>query len=104
MLHYTDGSGYKPISAGQVWVFKASRPPGSHHTGAYFTTLGPTTRNLAIRLRIPRSKLAYVFSFTGQEGLQPLAGGRGEYVFWSPTDYNVDEDRQVYCGPTEKMP
>ncbi len=104
MLHYTNGSGYKSISSQRIWVFKASAPPGSHRTGAYFTTLGPHARNLAIRLRIPKEKLEYVFAFSGQDGLKPLDGGRGEFIFWSPVDYNVEEPRQVYAGPTEEMP
>jgi hypothetical protein len=104
MLHYTDDSGYKAISSQPVWRFRVSKPPGDHPAAAYFTTLGPGTRNLAIRLRVPRSKLEYVFAFNSQEGLRPLEGGRGQYIFWSPVDYNVDRPRQVYNGATERMP
>lgn len=104
MLHYTDDAGYKAISTQAVWTFKVFKPPGIHPPGAYFTTLPPKTSNLAVRLRIPKLKLAFVFDFNGEQGLKPLNGGRGEYIFWSPTDYTVEEDRQVYNGPTEKMP
>ncbi len=104
MLHYTNDSSHKAISSQPAWVFKAQTPPGNHPTGAYFTTLRPGTPNLASRLRIPTSKLAYVFGFDGQDGLKPLEGGRGKYVFWSPVDYNVDKPRQRYHGLTKEMP
>lgn len=104
MFHFTDHDGYKAISSQQVWTFKASQPPGGHAVGAYFTTDGPNTRNLAKRLRLPRRKLTHVFSFTGNEGLRPIPGNRGEFIFWSPVDYNVDGPRQLYCGVTEDAP
>lgn len=75
-------------------------PPGQHSFGAYFTTLGPETRDLAQKLMIPRSKLAFRFEFTGDEGLRPLRGGRGSFVFFSKVDYVVTEPRQVFKGET----
>lgn len=104
MLHYTDDGGHKAISSHPVWKFKAGKPPGNRPFGAYFTTLNPDTANLASRLRIPKRKLAYVFRFSGDEGLKPLEGGRGRYIFWSPSDYDVEVPRQLYHGRTEEMP
>lgn len=95
MNHFTDVDGYKAISSQTTWHFKASQPPGDHPFGAYFTTLPPDTRNLAARLRIPREKVACVFMFTEAKPLQPLRGGRREYVFYSPTDYDVPRELQV---------
>lgn len=77
MNHFTDRAGFNGIRAKPIWVFLASQPPGEHPFGAYFTTLGPATRNLAQRLRIPRTKLTFIFEFTGTVGLEPLEGGRG---------------------------
>jgi hypothetical protein len=104
MLHYTDDASYKAISSQPIWQFKASKPPGNRAFGAYFTTLPPKTPRLAARLRIPKRKLEYVFNFTGNSGLQPLEGDRGAFIFWSPVDYNVEVDRQVYDGRSEEMP
>jgi len=100
-FHYTDDEGYKAIGSLPVWVFRASKPPGDHPKGAYFTTLAPGARKLALRLRIPRAKLAFVFCFRDNEDLIPLRGGRGRFVFYSPTDYAVEEDRQIASGSRE---
>ena len=98
MNHFTDRDGYNAISSQQVWLFVASQPPGRHPFGAFFTTLPPDSPNLAQRLRIPRLKLGFAFVFSGEEGLTPLPGGRGEYIFYSPISYPVEKDRQVACG------
>jgi len=99
--HFTNHDGYNSISSQVDWLFKAAKPPGDHPFGAYFTTLDATTPNLAARLRIPREKLAYFFQFRDRPGdLVPLEGGRGRFVFYSPTDYTVEEDRQVDSGDT----
>lgn len=98
MNHFTDQDGYNGIRARSPWLFKASQPPGNHPFGAYFTTLAPGTPHLAQRPRIPRRKTEYVFSFVDANDLKPLRGGRGEYIFYSPHDYEVEDDRQVYCG------
>jgi hypothetical protein len=100
MYHYTDRDGYNAIGSQGTWLFHAGQPPGDHPVGAYFTTLGPDTKNLAQRLRIPRSKVKYVFEFSGSDGLEPLPGGRGEYIFYSPTDYEVEPSRQIFAGET----
>ncbi len=100
MFHYTDKSGYNAIVSQVVWRFKASQPPGKHPFGAYFTTLGADTRNLASRLRISRPKVAYFFRFTDVGDLLPLPGDRGEYVFYSATDYLVGPERQEDHGET----
>jgi len=98
MNHYADQAGYNGIKAAVVWHFLAQQPPGNHPNGAYFTTLGRTTANLAQRLRIPKSKIQYDFEFTDIGDLTPLPGGRGQYIFYSPFDYDVDKPRQGYSG------
>lgn len=100
MNHYTDLAAYNAIRASVVWRFLANQPPGNHPFGAYFTTLPRNTRNLAQRLRIPKSKVQYVFQFTGVGNLVPLSGGRGQFILYSPIDYDVDAPRQQYHGVT----
>jgi len=75
MNHFTDKPGHDAISSQPDWCFKASRPPGGHPQGAYFTTLESTAPNLAMRLRIPREKLAFVFQFADAGDLAPLRAG-----------------------------
>ena len=105
MFHYTDAQGYKAISSQQTWVFKASKPPGDHPTGAYFTNLPPATRNLGKRLfgRGCADKMAFVFSFAGGDELKPLEGGRGKFIFYSEDDYVVVKERQGLHGSTEEL-
>ena len=100
MNHYTGKKGYNGIRAAPDWVFKASQPPApaDHPFGAYFTTLPPDTKNLAIRLGIPRSKTEYVFSFADANDLTPLDSDRGEFIFYSPLDYLVEKERQTFHG------
>lgn len=102
LFHFTNKNGYNAISSQLIWLFKASQPPGDHPSGAYFTTLPPTTKNLGKRLFVRgcRDKLEFMFQFSGNEGLLPLPGGRGEWIFYSPDDYSVDTDRQITHGPT----
>lgn len=100
LFHYTNQANYDAIHAHVVWHFIAAQPPGQHPFGAYFTTLVRTTRNLAQRLRIPKSKTAYFFEFTDVGDLTPLLGGRGQFIFYSPTDYDVDLPRQIDNGAT----
>jgi hypothetical protein len=99
--HYTNAAAYNAIRAVSPWRFRASQPPGNHPFGTYFTTLPPDTPNLAKRLRIPKDKLEYVFIFTDVGDLTPLPGGRGQYIFYSPVDYGVEKDRQVFHGKSE---
>jgi hypothetical protein len=101
MNHYTDAAGYNAIASQPDWLFLAQEPPGDHPRGAYFTTLEPGTPNLANKLRIPRSKLAFILSFLDKEDLIPLRGGRGAYIFYSPTDYTVARERQTRHGRCE---
>jgi hypothetical protein len=100
MNHFTDKQGYNSIRSQPTWLFVAGQPPGEHPPGAYFTTLPPTERRLAHKLRIPVSKLQYRFAFQGDNGLLPLPGGRGGYIFYSPVDYPVDRERQSEHGET----
>ncbi|SRR6266498_4191966 len=51
------------------WHFVANQPPGNHPFGAYFTTLPRGTRNLAQKLRIPKSKTQYVETVARKLGL-----------------------------------
>ena len=102
MAHYTDKNGFNGIASAPVWRFVADQPPAPQHPiGAYFTTLGRSTPLLAQRLRIPRSKIEYVFEFTDAGDLEALDGGRGVFIFYSRTDYLVGEPRQTYAGPRE---
>jgi hypothetical protein len=103
MFHYTDAAGYKAISSQADWIFKASQPPGNHRAGAYFTTLRPYSNRFSARTRMPRSKQQFVFAFRGDEGLGPVEGRRGAYIFWSPADYVVVESRQAYHGASEDL-
>lgn len=99
--HFTNKDGFDSIRSQPDWTFEASEPPGDHPRGAYFTTLPPATKGLAKRLRIPRRKTAFYFSFIDDGMLLPLRGGRGAYVFYSPTDYVVGPGRQIAHGPRE---
>jgi hypothetical protein len=102
LFHYTDADSFKAISSQPTWVFKASQPPGEHPEGAYFTTLGPNTKNLSRRLGIPTEKLSHVFCFRDAGDLRPLRGKRGKFVVYSRTNYAVTKKRQVYYGDLEK--
>ena len=102
MLHYTDQDGWNSIRSQFNWLFRAQKPPGNHPLGAYFTTLPPTTRNLAARLRIPRIKCEFVFCFRRSDELLQLAGGRGDYVWYSPSDYEVEKKFQDGNGQTNE--
>ncbi len=99
IFHYTDRAGYNAIRATVDWCFKASRPPRpGHPVGAYFTILDPGTIGLARRLRISRSKVAYVFVFKDHGGLAMLRGMRGAFVLYSPRDYIVEPCHQLDSG------
>ncbi len=100
MNHFTDTNGYNAIRSQSHWTFLAAQPPGDHPRGAYFTNLPSSEPKLAKRLRIPREKIGYVFSFTDAGDLLPLPGGRGDYVLYSPRDYVVPPPRQTSHGPT----
>jgi hypothetical protein len=102
MNHFTNRKGFHSIRATLTWRFRGSQPPDprNHPFGTYFTTLPPETPNLAIRLRIPRRKLEYYFSFVDQRDLVPLDNDRGEWIFYSPTDYYVIRARQIAHGRT----
>src|SRR5438034_5151452 len=105
LFHFTNDKGYKAISSQPTWLFKASKPPGDHPKGAYFTTLPPGTKNLAKRLFVRGSadKVTFTFSFSGGEDLKPLEGGRGAFIFYSETDYPVEKERQGPHGPTAEV-
>ena len=100
VYHYTSQDGYNAISAQPDWRFRASDPPADHPRGAYFTTLGRDTKNLANRLRIPRDKVAWFFEFEDAGDLQQIDGDRGRWVFHSTNDYLVVEARQADAGAT----
>jgi hypothetical protein len=102
-FHYTDGAGFKAISSQKDWVFRVSQPPGDRAFGAYFTTLPPNAHRFSARTRIPKSKQLYLFGFDGREGLEPVDGGKGSYIFFSRVDYSVSVPRQRYNGLTEQF-
>jgi hypothetical protein len=100
LFHFTDKDGWKGIGSSKTWRFRAGKPPGPHPRAAYFTTLDENTKYLAARLLVPKSKLAYVFAFSHADDLKPLEGGRGQFVFYSIADYDVEEPRQLRKGAT----
>lgn len=101
--HFTDKSGYNGIRATREWCFKARQPPADHPVGSYFTTLGPETKNLALRLRVPRSKIEHAFVFTDGGDLLPLRGHRGDFILYSPVDYVVAESRRIASGERSSL-
>jgi hypothetical protein len=105
LFHYSNTKGFNAIRSQPTWIFKASQPPGDHPAGAYFTTLPPGTINLGKRIFVRgcRDKLEFVFHFSGDDGLKPLPGGRGEVIFYSPEDYPVERDRQIAHGATNDL-
>ncbi len=105
MFHYTNDKGFKAISSQVVWLFKASKPPGVHPKGAYFTTLPPGTTNLSklLFVRGCKEKTKFFFSFSGGEELSPMRGGRGNHILYSEDDYPVAKERQGPHGETDKV-
>jgi hypothetical protein len=102
VFHYTDRSGYNGISSAPTWLFRAAAPP-THPIGSYFTNLSEDHPLLARKLRIPREKTEWRFCFSGEarvedDGLIRLEGGRGDYIFYSPSDYAVHRRRQLRSG------
>lgn len=100
-FHYTDENGYKAIVSQSVWRFVAGDPPGGNPFGAYFSDLQPNFPRL-FKLGIPKSKREYVFAFVDAGDLTPLPGGRGDYISYSRTDYNVEIERQRYFGRVDQ--
>lgn len=99
MNHFTDKAGWNAIRAAPTWRFKAFQPPQkAHPVGAYFTTLGPNEPNLFSKIRVPKVKQMYLFSFLDVGDLKPLDSDRGAWIFYSPTDYDVGRERQTYQG------
>ncbi len=98
MNHFTNRDGYNGIVAASPWLFRAEQPPGGHPLGAYFTVLPAGTPRLAKKLRMPREKTEYVFTFVDRGDLLPLRGGRGAFIFYSLADYAVEKDRWIYAG------
>jgi len=99
MNHYTDRNGYNGIRAVSPWRFRAGRQRmKSKPYGAYFTTLIPTDANFVRRVRLPKAKRQFRFSFKDVGDLVPLPGPGGKWVCYSPTDYLVSESRQLFCG------
>lgn len=102
MLQFSDQESWNAIRSQVNWLFRAHQPPGDHPFGAYFTTLPPNTTNLAKKLRIPRRKIEFVFCFQGADGLLQIPGGRGDYVWYSPSDYRVKYDKQHEHGRADE--
>lgn len=57
---------------------------------------------MAQRLFISKDKTEFVFCFRDGDDLHRLRGGRGEFILYSPEDYTVGADRQVWCGPRDQ--
>ena len=108
-FHYTDRAGWNAIRSQKIWQFKAAQPRAPERpVGAYFTDIEPTAANLRTlykRIRVPKVKQEFVFWFSGREGLQQWNNGRGRdrRIFYSPVDYNVEEDRQRQSGRTDSV-
>jgi hypothetical protein len=101
MHHYTNKAGWNAIRSAPVWLFRAADPPPEEQpSGAYFTTLPPSTPKLARRLGIPAAKVAWVFEFEDAGDLLPLRGPRGRFILYSPIDHPVAPERQRYDGPS----
>ncbi len=103
MNHFTNKKGYNGIRSQPEWVFKAKQPRAERQpVGAYFTNYAPTEPNLAVKLMVPHEKLKYMFQFRSVGDLNPLPGGRGRLrrIFYSPTDYYVESERQEFLGET----
>jgi hypothetical protein len=103
MNHFTDSGGFNAIRSQPTWTIKAARPRAAHNpVGAYFTTYAPTEPNLAKKIFVPRSKLAFVFTFVPRQTLLPMPGGRGHLgrIFFSPEDYHVGTVDQLHAGAT----
>ncbi len=99
MYHYTNKKGFNSIRSSPTWRFIATKPPGEHPVGAYFTNLPCDTPRLATRLRIPRDKISFLFEVEDDETLISIPGGRGKYIFYSTDDYLVEKPQQVGHGP-----
>lgn len=106
-FHYTDKDGYNGIKAQKQWHFLPAQPQARDRPkGVYFTDISPAPENLRTlfkRLRIPKVKQGYVFSFVGREGLTHLNKGRGRdrFILFSAEEYVVGELRQRYAGTTD---
>lgn len=109
LYHYTDKKGWNAIRSQVVWTFRAGQPLAADRpSGAYFTDIGPTRESLRTmhkRLRIPSLKQEFVFQFERADALLQYKGGRGRdrHIYYSPTDYRVEADRQTFEGPTEQL-
>ncbi len=109
VFHYTDKAGWNAIRSQKVWRFESSQPKDPDRpSGAYFTDIEPNEQNLRTlhkRIRVPKVKQQYVFWFLGIDGLTQLNGGRGrdKRIFFSPTDYDVVEERQKYGDVTDGL-
>jgi hypothetical protein len=98
LFHYTPSAGYKSIASAPIWLFRAGRPQGDHPFGAYFTDYDESTPNLALKLRVPRAKLAYFFEFVDLGDMRRIPGARGRHIFFSASDYEVEPERQLAHG------
>jgi len=97
--HYTNKKGYNAIRAVPVWCFQTGpQRTRAKPYGAYSTTLQPSDPNFVRRVRLPRTKREYRFSFADLNDLTSLLGPGGQFVFYSSTDYYVEQPRQIYSG------
>jgi len=109
MFHYTDKPGWNAIRSQIVWQFKISVPKDPNRPkGAYFTDLEPSPTNLRVlykKIRVPREKQEYVFWIKGVDDLTRLNNGTGrdKRIFFSPIDYQVAEEHQLYGNVTQVL-
>jgi hypothetical protein len=109
VFHYTDKDGWNGIRAQKAWCFEAKKPKDpARPFGAYFTDIPPTAENLRTlhkKIRVPKVKQEFCFWFLETTGLKQHNGGRGrdKRIYYSPTDYEVAEDRQVAEGPVGEI-
>jgi len=104
MNHFTDKPGYQAIRSQPTWVFKAGKPRAKHNpVGAYFTDYSPDEPNLSVKVFVPKDKLQFLFSFSDANDLLPLPGGRGRerHIYYSPEDYSVERERQLFEGESK---
>jgi hypothetical protein len=98
MNHFTDRKGWNGIRATSPWCFRARKQRANNPTGAYFTTLHPSAPKFYKRTMVPVHKRTHMFRFVDVGDLIRKRGPLGQWVFYSPTDYYVTQNRQIYEG------
>ena len=108
VYHYTDLAGFNGIKSGRgrgkgAWWFKAETPRAPHHPpGVYLTTMSPErAKKMAGKLQVSKDKLKYYFVFEiPDDQIKSAPGGRGQYIFYSSGDLDIQKKHQIGCGAT----